>query len=64
MPRILQHVLASVIRIATSAINLKIECMKSFADDIVVTYDEIVDTLEGAVINPSDGTILGLLLSY
>ena len=38
--------------------------MKSYADDIVVTYDEIVDTLEGAVINPSDGTILGLLLSY
>ena len=25
--------------------------MRSFADDIVVTYDEIVDTLEGAVIN-------------
>ena len=29
--------------------------MKSLADDVVVTYDEIVDTPKSAVINPSDG---------
>ena len=30
------------------------ECMKSLVDDQVVTFEEIEDTPESAVINPSD----------
>ena len=32
------------------------ECMKNLVDDLVVTCDEIEDTPESAVINPSNGT--------
>ena len=31
------------------------KCVKSLADDLLVTYDEVADTPESVPINPSDG---------
>ena len=44
MPEILVHVLASVIRIEIGEYIKDCEWMKSLADDLVITFDEIGDT--------------------